>query len=80
MPFAATQMDLKIIILSEVRQRKQIYIIYMWNLKNDTKERIYKIGTQTLKSNIWLSKGKPLGRIIQGDEINIYTLLHIRGN
>ena len=32
MPFAATWMDLEIIILSEVNQRKTS-IIYMWNLK-----------------------------------------------
>ena len=34
MPFAATWMDLEIIILSEVSQtKKDKYIIYMWNLK-----------------------------------------------
>ena len=34
MPFAATWMDLEIIILSEVSQRQISYdITYMWNLK-----------------------------------------------
>ena len=35
MPFATTWMDLELIILSEVNQRKQISydITYMWNLK-----------------------------------------------
>ena len=34
MPFAATWMDLEIIILNEVRQRQISYdITYMWNLK-----------------------------------------------
>ena len=34
MPFAATWMDLEIIILSEVNQRQISYdITYMWNLK-----------------------------------------------
>ena len=34
MPLAATQMDLEIIILSEVRERQISYdITYMWNLK-----------------------------------------------
>ena len=46
MPFAATWMDLEIIILSEVRERQILYdIIYMWNLKNDTNELIYKTET-----------------------------------
>ena len=35
MPFAPAWMDLKIIILSEVRQRKTNSVL-MWNLKNDT--------------------------------------------
>ena len=50
MPFAATQMDLEIIILSEVRVRQISYdITYMWNLKNYINEVIYKIkiGPQT---------------------------------
>ena len=43
MLFAVTRMDLEIIILS---QRKTIsYITYMWNLKNDTNELIYKTET-----------------------------------
>ena len=35
MPFAATQMDLEIIILSEVSQteKDKYHIAYMWNLK-----------------------------------------------
>ena len=56
MPFVATQMNLEIIILSEVSQRQISYdIAYMWNLKkkknNDTGEIIYKIETdsQTFK-------------------------------
>ena len=47
MSFAATRMDLEIIILGEVRQtEKEISydVTYMWNLiNNDTKELIYKI-------------------------------------
>ena len=38
MPFVATQMDLEIIILSEVRQRQMLYnTTFMWNLKYNTK-------------------------------------------
>ena len=43
-PFAATWMDLEIIILSEVTQRQILYdITYLWNLKNNENEPICKI-------------------------------------
>ena len=49
MPFAATEMDLQIIILNEVRKRKTPYDInYMWNLKYDTNELMYKTETDSL--------------------------------
>ena len=39
MPFAATWIDLEIIILIEVRQRQiSCDITYMWNFKNDANE------------------------------------------
>ena len=45
MPFVETQIDLKIIIASEISQRKTntTCITYMWNLKkkNETNELIY---------------------------------------
>ena len=48
MPFAATWIDLKIITLSEVRQRQIPYdIFYMWNLKYDINELIYKTKTDS---------------------------------
>ena len=50
MPFAATWMDLEIIILSEVNQRQISYgIAYGWNLNYDTNELIYQteIDSQT---------------------------------
>ena len=52
MPFAATRMDLEMIILSEANQtQRQISydITYMWNLKNNTNESMYKteIDSQT---------------------------------
>ena len=44
MPVATTWMDLEIIILSAVSQRKKMLcdIIYMWNLKYDINEMISK--------------------------------------
>ena len=49
MPFAATWMDLEMIMLSEVRERQISYnITYMWNLKkNDINELICKIDTDS---------------------------------
>ena len=62
MPFAATWMDLAIIILSEVSQKKKrqipYNITYMWNLKYDTNELIYEKETdaQTQKANLMVIK------------------------
>ena len=45
MPFVVIRVDLEIIVLSEVSQTKTISydIVYMWNLKSDRNELIYKI-------------------------------------
>ena len=43
MLFAATWMNLEIIMLSKISQRQIPYdITYMWNLKYDTNELTYK--------------------------------------
>ena len=49
MPFAATWMNLEIIILSKVRQKEKdkYHMIYMWNLKYDTNEHIYQAKTDS---------------------------------
>ena len=48
MSFAATWMQLEIIILSKPERKRQIPydIIYMWNLKSDTNEPIYETERQ----------------------------------
>ena len=51
MPFAATWMQLEIIILNEVSQKekdKYHIITYMWNLKYDTNEPTYETETESL--------------------------------
>ena len=51
MPFAAMWMNLEIIILSEVNQKKERQIpydiAYMWNLKYNTNELIYETETDS---------------------------------
>ena len=51
MPFAATWMQLEIIILSEVSQKEKRQILYditsMWNLKYDTNEPICETETES---------------------------------
>ena len=48
MPFAATLMDLEIIILSEARQKLISHdITHMWNLKYDTNEHIHETETDS---------------------------------
>ena len=61
MPFAATWMDLEIIILNEVKSDKdKYYITYMQNLKISTNKLICKTETdlQTQNTNLWLPKEK----------------------
>ena len=57
MSFAATRMQLEIIIISEVSQKeKDKYhdISYMWSLKYGTNEPIYKTetGSQTQRTDL----------------------------
>ena len=64
MPFAATWMDLEIIILSEVSQRQISYgITYMCKLKNDTNELTKQKQTHRLrKQTCGYQRGKVRGR------------------
>ena len=64
MSFAATWMDLEIIILSEISQteKNKYHVISLkcGILKKDTNELIYKTETdsQAQKTNLWLTKWK----------------------
>ena len=68
MPFAATWMDLKIVIINEVSKieidKHHTGITYMCNLKKDTNELIYKaeINSQTQKANLSLPKENEQGK------------------
>ena len=46
-PFSGTWMDIEIIILTEVSQKETYDITYMWNLKYNTNEPIYKTETDS---------------------------------
>ena len=77
----STWMDPKIIIFSEVRQRQMSYnTTYMWDLKKNTNQIIYKteIESQMQKTNLWLPKGSGKERINWEIGMDIYTLLHIK--
>ena len=56
MPFAATRIDLEIIILSEVKSERERQIPYditvTWNLKYDTNELNYKTETDSYREQI----------------------------
>ena len=62
MLFATTWMDLEIIILSEVSQRKKNTTLYRLYVESKKKNHMnsYKreIDPQTQKTNLWLSKQK----------------------
>ena len=47
MTFAAMWINVEIIIVSEVRERQTYDITYLWNLKYDTNEFIYKMETNS---------------------------------
>ena len=50
MSFEESWMNLEIVMLSEVRQRGTTY---MWNLKNNKNQFIYKTDSQTLKKKTY---------------------------
>ena len=61
MPFGATWIDLEIIILSELSQRKTNILWYhlqIESIKKDTNELIYKAETDSLRKLTQLPEGK----------------------
>ena len=60
MSFAATWMELEIIILSKSERERQILydITYMWNLKYDTNELIYETETDSQRTSLGLPRVK----------------------
>ena len=62
MPFAATWMDLEIIILSKVRDKCHLISLICGILRNDTNELIYKTETDSQTENkLMVTKGKRKG-------------------
>ena len=63
MPFAATWMDLEMIILSEVSHKKRDkYITYMWHQKYNTGEPMYETNSQTQRTDLWFLRGSGRGK------------------
>ena len=73
-------MGLKIIILSELRQRQIYDITYKWNLSNDTNEFTYttEADSQTQSKNLWFWEGSMGGRIDLEFEVDMYILLYLK--
>ena len=55
--FVGTWMDLEIIILNESERGIPYDTTYMWNLKYDINELIYKTETDLLRMDLWLPRG-----------------------
>ena len=61
MPFAATWMDLLMIIRSEVNQKekdKYCMISLVWNLKYEANEVTYEAESQTMRTDLSLPRGR----------------------
>ena len=74
MPFAATWMDLEIIMLSQ--EERQIYAITsMWNLKYNTNDPIYETETdsETERIDLWLPRAR-VGQVgsLEFADVNCY--------
>ena len=79
MAFAATWMGLEILLLRmSARERHTTYdITYMWKLKTDTNELIYKteMDSQTKKTNFMVIKGERKGGMHRSWDQDTHTTL-----
>ena len=81
MPLTTTWMNLEVIIPSKSDRERQISydITYIWYLKCDRNELIYKTERLTVTQNkLQLPKGEGRGGINQELVINICTLLYMK--
>ena len=60
MPFAATWMELEMIISNEVKSERERHMIsHVWNLKYDTKKIIYETGVlRDIENRFVVTKGE----------------------
>ena len=80
MLFAATWMDLEIIMLSVISQKDKYHdIIYTWGLKYDTDELICNIEAEKYRQQtLWLPRGRGNERGMDSEfGISRYKLLYI---
>ena len=77
MPFAATWMDLEIVILSEVRQRKTNIIWYCLHVESKKRVQMNLSTNKDVENNLWLPGGRGWG-ISWETGIDIYTLLYTK--
>ena len=61
MPFAATWMDLEMVIPSEVSQREKDKYYVMGNLKYETDKLLYETETDSERRDLWLPRGFGVG-------------------
>ena len=76
MPFATTWMDLEVIILREVSQKKRQISYDRQNVKYNTDERIYETDSQTQRTDLCLPRGFGEGRKGWEFRISRCKLLH----
>ena len=83
MSFAATWMDLEMVILSKSEGERQIpYITYTQNVKYDTNELIYEAETdsQTQRTDLWLLSSREYRRMGLGvGDQQMQTSIHRMG-